>query len=157
MMIQIWHDVSLSSPSIRPRVLEMDKEENRHPSLSRHRRHSGSSENYWRRGQDYDKHRESSGRKVKMRRHWTLLTHSHTHTYKYIRSFMYFSIVTFFDQTLFSCSSFSLVQGAPSSCRLHFDLRLDHFECIFVPGGRSWRLCYTLYNLKLLTTLRLCC
>lgn len=51
----------------RPRVLEMDKEENRHPSLSRHRRHS--SENYWRRGQDSDKHRESSGRKVKMRRH----------------------------------------------------------------------------------------
>ncbi|KAM3865004.1 RNA demethylase ALKBH5 [Diretmus argenteus] len=53
----------------RPRVLEMDKEENRHPSLSRHRRHSNSSENYWRRGQDYEKHRESSGRKVKMRRH----------------------------------------------------------------------------------------
>ncbi len=53
----------------RPRVLEMDKEENRHPSVSRHRRHSVSSENYWRRGQDSDKHRESSGRKVKMRRH----------------------------------------------------------------------------------------
>ncbi|XP_056136012.1 RNA demethylase ALKBH5 [Lampris incognitus] len=53
----------------RPRVLEMDKEENRHPSLSRHRRHSNSSENYWRRGQEHDKHRESSGRKVKMRRH----------------------------------------------------------------------------------------
>ncbi|XP_049900735.1 RNA demethylase ALKBH5 [Epinephelus moara] len=53
----------------RPRVLEMDKEENRHPSHSRHRRHSISSENYWRRGQDSDKHRESSGRKVKMRRH----------------------------------------------------------------------------------------
>lgn len=52
----------------RPRVLEMDKEENRHPSFSRQRRHSISSENYWKRGQDYDKHRESSGRKVKMRR-----------------------------------------------------------------------------------------
>lgn len=53
----------------RPRVLEMDKEENRHPSASRQRRHSISSENYWNRGQDYNKHRESSGRKVKMRRH----------------------------------------------------------------------------------------
>ncbi|XP_041792403.1 RNA demethylase ALKBH5-like [Chelmon rostratus] len=53
----------------RPRVLEMDKEENRHPSVSRHRHHSISSENYWRRGQDSDKHRESSGHKVKMRRH----------------------------------------------------------------------------------------
>ncbi|XP_035493470.2 RNA demethylase ALKBH5 [Scophthalmus maximus] len=53
----------------RPRVLEMDKEENRRPSLSRHHRHSGSSENYWRRDQDHDKHREGSGRKVKMRRH----------------------------------------------------------------------------------------
>ncbi|XP_060946917.1 RNA demethylase ALKBH5 [Limanda limanda] len=53
----------------RPRVLEMDKEENRHPSFSRQRRRSGSSETYWRRGQDSDKHRESSGRKVKMRRH----------------------------------------------------------------------------------------
>ncbi|XP_076004078.1 RNA demethylase ALKBH5 [Genypterus blacodes] len=53
----------------RPRVLEMDKEENRHPSsLSQHRRH-GSSENYWKRSHDHDKHRESSGRKVKMRRH----------------------------------------------------------------------------------------
>lgn len=55
----------------RPRVLEMDKEENRHPSLSHHRRHSsgGSSENYWRRGQEHGKHRESSERKVKLRRH----------------------------------------------------------------------------------------
>ncbi|XP_054460217.1 RNA demethylase ALKBH5 [Anoplopoma fimbria] len=53
----------------RPRVLEMDKEENRHPSNSHHRRHSISSEDNWRRGQDSDKHRESSGRKVKMRRH----------------------------------------------------------------------------------------
>ncbi|CAB1459611.1 unnamed protein product [Pleuronectes platessa] len=53
----------------RPRVLEMDKEENRHPSFSRQRRRSGSSETYWRRGQDSDKHRESSNRKVKMRRH----------------------------------------------------------------------------------------
>uniref|UniRef100_G3PWF1 RNA demethylase ALKBH5 n=1 Tax=Gasterosteus aculeatus aculeatus TaxID=481459 RepID=G3PWF1_GASAC len=58
----------------RPRVLEMDKEENRRPSnSSHHRRHSiSSSENYWRRGDDdddSDKHRESSGRNVKMRRH----------------------------------------------------------------------------------------
>ncbi|KAK0148305.1 RNA demethylase ALKBH5 [Merluccius polli] len=57
----------------RPRVLEMDKEENRRPSLSHHRRHSSSSsssENYWRRGQEYEKHKESSQRrKVKMRRH----------------------------------------------------------------------------------------
>uniref|UniRef100_A0A1A8FMD1 RNA demethylase ALKBH5 n=1 Tax=Nothobranchius korthausae TaxID=1143690 RepID=A0A1A8FMD1_9TELE len=54
----------------RPRVLEMDKEENRHPSFSRHHhRHSISSENYWRRDEDHDKHRESSGRKIKMRRH----------------------------------------------------------------------------------------
>ncbi|XP_024914288.1 RNA demethylase ALKBH5 isoform X2 [Cynoglossus semilaevis] len=36
----------------RPRVLEMDKEENRHPSLSRRRRHSSSSENYWKRSQE---------------------------------------------------------------------------------------------------------
>ncbi|KAL6110976.1 alkbh5 [Pungitius sinensis] len=55
----------------RPRVLEMDKEENRRPSnSSHHRRHSiSSSENYWRRSDDSDKHRESSGRDVKMRRH----------------------------------------------------------------------------------------
>ncbi|XP_056442516.1 RNA demethylase ALKBH5 [Gadus chalcogrammus] len=56
----------------RPRVLEMDKEENQRPSHSHHRRHSNSSssENYWRRGQEYDKHKESSERrKVKMRRH----------------------------------------------------------------------------------------
>ncbi|KAM3624608.1 uncharacterized protein V6R79_025499 [Siganus canaliculatus] len=53
----------------RPRVLEMDKEENRHPSASRHRRHSVSSENSWRRSHDSDKEREASGRKVKMRRH----------------------------------------------------------------------------------------
>lgn len=59
----------------RPRVLEMDKEENRRPSLSHHRRHSSSggsssSENYWRRGPEQDKHKESSQRrKVKMRRH----------------------------------------------------------------------------------------
>lgn len=52
----------------------MDKEENRRPSLSRHR-HSITSENYRRRGQDYDKEQESSGRKVKMRRHWGLLSH----------------------------------------------------------------------------------
>uniref|UniRef100_A0A3P9HQ70 RNA demethylase ALKBH5 n=1 Tax=Oryzias latipes TaxID=8090 RepID=A0A3P9HQ70_ORYLA len=53
----------------RPRVLEMDKEENRRPSISRQHRHSLSSENYWRRDQDHDEHRESSGRKVKMSRH----------------------------------------------------------------------------------------
>lgn len=53
----------------RPRVLEMDKEENRHPSMSNHHRHSVGSEDYRRRGEASDKHRESSGRKVKMRRH----------------------------------------------------------------------------------------
>ncbi|XP_003972350.2 RNA demethylase ALKBH5 [Takifugu rubripes] len=56
----------------RPRVLEMDKEENRHPSMShqhQHQRHSIGSENYRRRGQASDKHQDSSGRKVKMRRH----------------------------------------------------------------------------------------
>ncbi|XP_068607242.1 RNA demethylase ALKBH5 [Brachionichthys hirsutus] len=53
----------------RPRVLEMDKEENRRPSASHHRRHSISSEDAWRRDEDSEKHRESSGRKVKMRRH----------------------------------------------------------------------------------------
>uniref|UniRef100_A0A3Q2QLA8 Uncharacterized protein n=2 Tax=Fundulus heteroclitus TaxID=8078 RepID=A0A3Q2QLA8_FUNHE len=47
----------------------MDKEENRHPLVSRHRRHSVSSENYRRRDEDPDKHQEGSGRKVKMRRH----------------------------------------------------------------------------------------
>lgn len=53
----------------RPRVLEMDKEENRRPSFSRPDRRSGSLENYRGRTEDYDKRRESSGRKVKMRRH----------------------------------------------------------------------------------------
>uniref|UniRef100_A0A8C7MYN0 RNA demethylase ALKBH5 n=1 Tax=Oncorhynchus kisutch TaxID=8019 RepID=A0A8C7MYN0_ONCKI len=49
----------------RPRVLEMDKEENRHSSSSsRLHRRSNSSENYWRRSQDGD-----VSRKVKMRRH----------------------------------------------------------------------------------------
>ncbi|KAM9792074.1 LOW QUALITY PROTEIN: RNA demethylase ALKBH5 [Neosynchiropus ocellatus] len=53
----------------RPAVLEMDKEENRRPSFSQQRRHG--SENSWRRerGQERDPRRESSGRKVKMRRH----------------------------------------------------------------------------------------
>ncbi|XP_053708978.1 RNA demethylase ALKBH5 [Synchiropus splendidus] len=53
----------------RPRVLEMDKEENRRPSVSQLRRRSG--ENYWRRerGAEHGRHRDSSGRKVKMRRH----------------------------------------------------------------------------------------
>ncbi|KAL3066722.1 RNA demethylase ALKBH5 [Gymnodraco acuticeps] len=63
------HRRATSSAAHRPRVLEMDKEENRHPSNSRSRRHSISSENYWKRGQDSEKPRESSGRKVKMRRH----------------------------------------------------------------------------------------
>lgn len=63
----------------RPRVLEMDKEENRRSSVSRHRRHSNSSENYWRRGQDYQTppthrhdnhhHHDSSRRRAKMSRH----------------------------------------------------------------------------------------
>uniref|UniRef100_A0AAZ3R3N3 RNA demethylase ALKBH5 n=1 Tax=Oncorhynchus tshawytscha TaxID=74940 RepID=A0AAZ3R3N3_ONCTS len=49
----------------RPRVLEMDKEENRHSSSSsRLHRRSNSSENYWRRSRDGD-----VSRKVKMRRH----------------------------------------------------------------------------------------
>lgn len=43
---------------------------------------------------------------------------------------MYFNIVTFFDQSAFSGSSFSLAQGAQSSCFLHFDLSLDQFERI---------------------------
>lgn len=67
---QISQAIAFFPSSARPRVLEMDKEENRHPSASRHHRHSSSSENYRRRSQDSDKHRESSGRKVKMRRHW---------------------------------------------------------------------------------------
>lgn len=51
----------------RPRVLEMDKEENRHPSLWRPPRER--SEKYRRGSHDSDKRRESSGRKVKIRRH----------------------------------------------------------------------------------------
>lgn len=51
----------------RPRVLEMDKEENRHPSLWRP--HRERSEKYRRSSHDSDKRRESSGRKVKIRRH----------------------------------------------------------------------------------------
>lgn len=50
----------------RPRVLEMDKEENRRPSQLSHRHRS---ENYRRHSDDADKRRESSGRKVKIRRH----------------------------------------------------------------------------------------
>lgn len=42
---------------------------------------------------------------------------------------MYFSIVTFFDQSSFSGSGFSLARGAQSSCQ-RFDLSLDQFECI---------------------------
>lgn len=51
----------------RPRVLEMDKEENRHPSLWRSPRER--SDKYRRSSHDSDKRRESSGRKVKIRRH----------------------------------------------------------------------------------------
>ncbi|XP_020773081.1 RNA demethylase ALKBH5 [Boleophthalmus pectinirostris] len=51
----------------RPRVLEMDKEENRRPSQWRPLRHS--SENYRRSSHDSDKRRESPRRKVKIRRH----------------------------------------------------------------------------------------
>ncbi|CAF98154.1 unnamed protein product, partial [Tetraodon nigroviridis] len=53
----------------RPRVLEMDKEENRRPAASHPHRHSVGSESYRRRAHASDKHRESSGRNVKMRRH----------------------------------------------------------------------------------------
>ncbi|XP_077574241.1 RNA demethylase ALKBH5 [Stigmatopora nigra] len=51
----------------RPRMLEMDKEENRRSAFGQ-RRHSSSSDDYRKRDADYDKHRESSSRKVKMRR-----------------------------------------------------------------------------------------
>lgn len=62
---------------VRPRILEMDKEENRRSVLlPKHRRRSNfSSENYWRRSyeytEDYDEEEEdgSPARKVKMRRH----------------------------------------------------------------------------------------
>lgn len=62
----------------RPRILEMDKEENRRSVLlPKHRRRSNfSSENYWRRSSEYtedcDEEEEdgSPARKVKMRRHW---------------------------------------------------------------------------------------
>ncbi|KAG7491933.1 hypothetical protein MATL_G00009260 [Megalops atlanticus] len=61
----------------RPRILEMDKEENRRSAVfPRHRRRSGSSaENFWRRSHEsarsYDHPDDSanSARKVKMRRH----------------------------------------------------------------------------------------
>lgn len=61
----------------RPRILEMDKEENRRSVLlPKHRRRSSfSSENYWRRSYEYtedcDEEEEdgSPARKVKMRRH----------------------------------------------------------------------------------------
>lgn len=81
---------------------------------------------------------------------------SHMYTFKSTRSFTYFNIVTFFDQSSFSRSSFSLAQGAQSCC-LRFDLSLDQFECIFVSGRQSWRLCYAVQNLGLFTTVRLCC
>ncbi|XP_035195692.1 RNA demethylase ALKBH5 [Oxyura jamaicensis] len=61
----------------RPRILEMDKEENRRSVLlPKHRRRSNfSSENYWRRSYEYTEDCEeeeedgSPARKVKMRRH----------------------------------------------------------------------------------------
>ena len=80
---------------------------------------------------------------------------SHMYTFKSICSFTYFNIVTFFDQPSFSRSSFSLAQGAQSCC-LRFDLSLDQFECIFVSGRQSGRLCYAVQNLELFTTVRLC-
>lgn len=70
--------VTLLSLSLRrPRILEMDKEENRRSVLlPKHRRRSNfSSENYWRRSYEYtedcDEEEEdgSPARKVKMRRH----------------------------------------------------------------------------------------
>lgn len=53
----------------RPRVLEMDKEENRRPAAAGQRRHSASADEHRKRDVDEDKHCESSSRKVKMRRH----------------------------------------------------------------------------------------
>ncbi|XP_019717829.1 RNA demethylase ALKBH5 [Hippocampus comes] len=53
----------------RPRVLEMDKEENRRPAAFGQRRHSALADEHRKRDLDDDKHRESSSRKVKMRRH----------------------------------------------------------------------------------------
>lgn len=66
--------------SRRPRILEMDKEENRRSVLlPKHRRRSHfSSENYWRKSYEYtedfeeeeeDDDEGSPARKVKMRRH----------------------------------------------------------------------------------------
>lgn len=73
------HSLSPSLPLSfhRPRILEMDKEENRRSVLlPKHRRRSNfSSENYWRRSYEYtedcDEEEEdgSPARKVKMRRH----------------------------------------------------------------------------------------
>lgn len=83
---------------------------------------------------------------------------SHVYTYKYTRSFMYFNIVTSFDQSSFSCSSFR--SGTRSTVMM---LSAFWFEsgfslsALFVSGRRSWRLCYTAQNLTLLTAVRLCC
>lgn len=66
---------------------------------------------------------------------------------------MYFNIVTFFDQSSFTRSSFSLARGAQSSCCLHFDLSLDQFECIIC----FWQTkLASLLRSKLLTAVRLC-
>lgn len=58
----------------RPRILEMDKEENRRSVLlpTHRRRGSFSSENYWRKSYESEDCSEAAGsptRKVKMRRH----------------------------------------------------------------------------------------
>lgn len=66
-----------TSTRCRPRILEMDKEENRRSVLlPKHRRRSHfTSENYWRKSYEYtedlDEEEEdgSPARKVKMRRH----------------------------------------------------------------------------------------
>ncbi|XP_061882527.1 RNA demethylase ALKBH5 [Entelurus aequoreus] len=52
----------------RPRVLEMDKEENRRPPSAGQRRHGVTSDEHRKREHDDNKPRESSARKVKMRR-----------------------------------------------------------------------------------------
>lgn len=72
-----WISSWCALPLHRPRILEMDKEENRRSVLlPKHRRRSSfSSENYWRRSYEYtedcDEEEEdgSPARKVKMRRH----------------------------------------------------------------------------------------
>lgn len=68
-------DASIHPFPCRPRILEMDKEENRRSVLlpTHRRRSSFSSENYWRKsyesGEDCSEAAGSPARKVKMRRH----------------------------------------------------------------------------------------